>query len=486
MGEAGFAKVVVTDTFTNEYPVGRDLEGRFLYLRDGERQWLLATFDFSYRFRRTCNRWRQAISEATGIPVACIWNHDSQSHSAPIANMLEGDACESLISTCLPAVKEAIASAEEAEVSYVVADLGDRWNMCREQYIPGLGCVTVWAGLEFDEAGRPYSQDPDIMLLAGWKPDLPAFKERIYFDRPADPQAALMVFRSRRSGKVLGHLSRFSGHPDVVGAAATHSRTPGVYEMSEYHYDPDWLGDLRQGCEAELGGIGVAVCGPTANLSAKKAWPYGYRDGVEESRRIGGGVAAECLRAFGARGSDWAPVRIVGAANSTVDLPMRPDVPRSHAELAAVQAGRVDGLKQAYQDAIAAGEPAYRIKRLIDDYYMWTCMDRIVDRWVGLSDEEMGRGVMRVELEALRLNDVVLAGLPGENLTQTNAWLKAQSLGNNLVVFDAINGYTCYMTTREQYDLGSYTYWCSALSRDASPVLWSASLDTIRRAWDSQ
>lgn len=486
MAECGFAKTVVNDTFTAEYPFGRDLEGRFLYLRDGERQWLLATFDFSYRFRRTCQRWAEAVSHATGIPANAIWQHDSQSHSAPIALGLDGEPCERLIEASLPAVRQAIARAEEAEVSYALADLGTDWNMCREQYVPGLGAVTVWSGLEFAPDGRPYTQDPSIMLLADWKPDLPAFRGPIFFDRPADPQGALIVFRSRRSRQVLGHLSRFAAHPDIVGSAATHSRTPGEYTMSEYHYDPDWPGDLREACEAELGGIGLSVCGPTGNLSAKKRWPYGYRAGVEESRRIGRGVAEQCLRALHEHGSNWAPARLLGMAQSRLQLPMRPAVPRSHAELIATQQRQVDEYRDAYRSAIAAGEPAYRIKRLIDDYHMWTCMDRIVDRWAGISDEELAERALTVEVEALRLNDVVLAGLPGENLTQTNAWLKANSLGDNLVTLDAINGYTVYMTTREQYDLGGYSYWCSALSRDASPVLWDGALKTIRQAWRGQ
>ncbi len=91
---------------------------------------------------------------------------------------------------------------------------------------------------------------------------------------------------------------------------------------------------------------------------------------------------------------------------------------------------------------------------------------------------------MTVELEALRINDVILAGMPGETLTETCQWLRAQSLGNRLIVFGRINGYIVYTTTREQYDLGGYTYWCSVLSRDAEPLLKQRALELICHVWE--
>lgn len=477
MGVAGFGKVAVNDTFEATYPFGRDLEGRFLYLRDGEEQWLLGAFDFSYRFRRTCRRWREAISEATGIPVSHIWTHDLQNHSAPTAIHLVGEPCEKLIAKCVPAIQETIANAQEAELSCAIADLGTDWNLCREQYIPGLGAVTVWAGLEFDEDGRPYSQDPDIMLLAGWKPDLPAFKDRIYFDRPADPQGGLLAFRSKATGQVLGSLARFSAHVDIVGSA-----TGLRGGMDEYHYHPDWPGDLREAVESELGGIGIAVCGPCGNLSTKRRWLEGYEGGTTESLRIGSGVASACLDAFREESTAWEPVRLGESAGAAVDLPMRDSIPADRDALRAHE-DRANEYRQAFEAAIQAGKPAFEIKQLIDEHYHWSCMKKICDNWAGLSDEEMRRRVMTVELEALRLNDLVLAGLPGESLTETCAWLKAQSIGDRLLVFDQINGYCIYMTTPEQYDLGGYSYWCSTLARNAEPLMRRSALRVIRSAW---
>jgi len=477
MAECAIGKIATNGTWEPRFPFGTDIEGRFLYVRDEERQWLLATFDFSYRYRRTSLAFRRAVSEATGVPVECVWTHESQSHSAPVAPELDGEANERLVELCLPVIQETIDRAEEAEVSYVVADLGSRFNLNREQYIPGLGAVTVWSGCEFDEDDRPYSNDPSIMLLREWKPDLPAFRDRIYFDRPADPQGVLVVFR-KPGGAVIGTLVRFAGHPDIVGACACNFCRGG---MEEYHYHFDWPGYVREAAEKRLGGIGLCVVGPCGNLSSKKRSVPGYESGDKQSREMGYGIVDACLSECESRSLGWRPLRLGAPQHTEVGLPLRESFPKSRAEVEACPE-KADQYRKAYLQAIENGEPPHRIRELIDLCHHWSWAPNIVDRWCGLSDEELTRGTMSVELVAVGLNDLVLAGLPGESLTETCQWLRAQSLGERLVVFDMINGYGCYQTTREQYDLGGYSAACSCLSRDADAATREESLRLIRRA----
>jgi hypothetical protein len=475
MALCGFGKVVTNNTWEARFPFGTDIEGRFLYVRDGERQWLLAAFDFSYTYRRTSLAFRKAISAETGIPVENIWTHESQSHSAPVAPELAGKACERLIEACLPAIRDTVRGAEEAEMSYVVADLGDRFNLNREQYIPGVGAVTVWSGLEFDEADRPYSQDPSIMLLREWKPDVPAFQQRIYFDRPADPQAAMVLFR-RPGGGVIGTLTRFAAHPDIVGACATNFCRGG---LSDYRYHFDWPGHVRQAAEERLGGMGVCVVGPCGNLGTKKRSVPGYESGDQQSRQLGYDLVNACLGRWEDRPTAWKPLRLNGLAHTQAYLPLRETFPKSRAEVAKAPE-KAEEYRKAYQAAIQENQPPHRIRELIDLCHHWSWTPNIVDRWCGLSDEELARSAMSVELEAVGLNDLVLAGLPGESLTETCQWLRAQSLGERLVVVDMVNGYGCYQTTREQYDLGGYSAACSCLSRDADRTTRRETLRLIR------
>lgn len=480
MAQCSFGRVATNGVWQAQYPFGTDLDGRFLYLRAGDRQWLLAAFDFSYQFRRTSLRWRQAVAAATGIPLENIWVHELQNHSAPCAPDLDGEPCERLIARCLPAIREMMGRAEEAEMAYVLADLGDRFNMNREQYIPGLGAVTVWGGFEYDATGRPYTQDPDLMLLAGWRPDLPAFRERIYFDRPADPQGAVLAFRGR-DGKMLGTLARFAAHADIVGACWDR----GGADPASYRYHFDWPGFLRQRLERQFGGVGIAVCGPCGNLSPKKVVKPGYEWGVAEARRIGAGVGDALLAAWEDSPPAWAPLSLGNCANASVAAPLRPEFPRSHAEMAEQAPRRAEEFRKAYQDAIAAGAPAYRVKQLIDAYWHWSWVPKIVDRWAGLSDDELAGRSLRAEVAAVRINDLLLAGLPGESMTETCLWLRAQTIGRRLIVVDQVNGYCAYQTTREQFDLGAYSYACSCLAREAESLTRSQALEVIRRVGGS-
>jgi hypothetical protein len=369
-----------------------------------------------------------------------------------------------------------MAEAEEAEFDRVLVDLGERFNMNREQYIPGLGAVTVWTGCKFDERDRPYTQDPAIMLLEEWKPDLPAFSEKIYFDRPADPQAALLVFRNR-AGKVLGTLARFAAHADIV-AACVWDYGRGNMQENQYHFD--WPGYLRQGVESALGGVGIAVCGPCGNLSTKKRALQGYAAGDRQAREFGGGVAGACLAAWQERPPAWQPLILGETAWDQVWLPMRAGFPRSRQELEKAPE-RARQYAAEYKAAIADKAPAYRIKQLIDEYLHWVWVPLIVDRWVGLAEEEMRDQRLAVELEAVRLNDLVLAGLPGESMAETCLWLRAQSLGQRLVVLDQVNGYCSYQTTGEQYRQGAYSYASSCLAREATAMTRMAALNLIRK-----
>lgn len=474
MGKCSFGKVTVNDIFEAKFPFGKDLEGRFIYLKDGSREWLLAVFDFAYTFRRTCNKWRESVSEATGIPVSNIWYHDLQIHSAPIALELDGEPFERLYDKCIPVIKSMMSSAEEAEISYSIIDLEGQFNMNREQYIPELGAVTVWAGLQFDNEGRPYSQDPDIMLLEGYKPDIPAFRQPIYFDRPADPQGVIIAVKSK-TGRILGTLTRLAAHPDVAVIFDS------LGAKNQLHYHPDWPGYVRETMDRDLGGIGLCINGPCGNLSARKGFEgmETYEACDEEARRIGEWIAHTLLTEWRKNQPDWEDIKIGKIVNTHIDLPMRDSIPSSLAE-SEHREEYIQRASEALRDAIANNEPPAIVKRLIDEKWHQTVIRSIVNRWAGMSESELKSRLVGIELEAMSLNGLILAGLPGESLTETCQWLKAQSIGNKLIVFDQINGYTSYMVTTESYDQGGYSYWGSWLRRDAERIMRNNALKLIK------
>ena len=118
MAVCAFTKIVLNDAFEAQYPFDTDLEARYIYLQDGEEKLLLGAFDVSYFFRSTSMKMREAISEATGVPVDRILLLEQQSHSAPIALDLAGNPARTIAEKSIAALRPAIASAREcAEAS---------------------------------------------------------------------------------------------------------------------------------------------------------------------------------------------------------------------------------------------------------------------------------------------------------------------------------------------------------------------------------
>ena len=162
---------------------GTELYGRFFIWNPTGSRRLLQLFDFLGTFSKDANRWRRAVAERTGIPVDHIWYHELQVHAAPKGPEMTGAVIDRLVERCVPVIREN----DSRSGIYLPGGGGGfryRMQLNREQYVAGLGGVTVWSGMDFDEKGRPYTQNDNIMLLRGYHPALPVFDNPIYFDNP--------------------------------------------------------------------------------------------------------------------------------------------------------------------------------------------------------------------------------------------------------------------------------------------------------------
>lgn len=209
MAKCSFAKVATREIYNTygargpiaEWEYGTELYGRFFYLESDGEQALIAAFDFLGTFSKDANRWRRAVAERTGIPVDHIWYHELQVHAAPKGPEMTGAVIDRLVERCVPVIREMMTRAQEFTCQVAEADFGTECNFNREQYVAGLGGVTVWSGMDFDEKGRPYTQNDNIMLLRGYHPALPVFDNPIYFDNPADPEGVPGSAFSMKKGK---------------------------------------------------------------------------------------------------------------------------------------------------------------------------------------------------------------------------------------------------------------------------------------------
>ena len=171
---------------------------------------LIAAFDLSASYPREAARWRREVARRTGIPEKSVWYHELQIHAAPEFEQMAGKAMDALIDRSVETILELIDRAEECDCYVAECDMGTEFTFNREQYVEELGGVTVWTGMSFDEEGRPYTQNPDIMLLRGYQPKLPVFDQPIYFDNPNDQMADLFLFKNKEGKTIAQPLCRAS------------------------------------------------------------------------------------------------------------------------------------------------------------------------------------------------------------------------------------------------------------------------------------
>ncbi len=470
MLECGFGKIALRGLFDAAWPFGTELYARILYLREGETEALLVAMDSLDTFPREASRFCEIVSAQSGIPADNIWYHELQLHAAPTSMLLQGESMRKIASEV---AKEAVSLRENAvscRCKVAEADFGTRFSFNREQYVHGLGGVTIWAGMEFDDLGRAHTENPQLMLLRGYEPELPVFSEPIYFDNNVDPKAYLFVFEDMR-GNVVGTLSRFAAHPDI-GVLFESILFDHTDLESKYHYDYDWPGTVSSILEEKFGAPSMYVNGPCADLATKKR-THGndtYEKAAAEARRIGAEIAealwAQYVKKTVSMQSD--KLRLM---RFKMDLPMRENFPETMRELEEGFSERLDRAERAMQSAIAAGESPATIKKLIDDRWRVQQEYGFFHEVCGFGEENLRSRTVEVAVSALQLGDYLFVGVPGESLSDMGEWLRSTFTGAKTVPVDQVGGYYNYMATPASLTKGGYTYWSSWVRRDAVPML---------------
>ncbi len=465
MAKCSFGKVSLRGTFQECWPYVTELYARLFYLCTDSTEVLIAAMDTADTFPREAARFREWVSRETGIPAGNIWYHELQLHAAPGSELLCGESMDRIAGRVSEEVKRMKVRSVWFSCQVAEAYAGTQLTLNREQYVAGLGGVTVWAGLKYDGKGRPYCQDPSRMLLRGYRPELPVFKSPVYFDNPVDPLAYLFVFPDKK-GEVLGTVSRFAAHPDAAVLFESH----GV--LDQYHYDYDWPGYLSEKLERLFRAPSMYLNGPCADLAAKKHFDgiVTYEKSAEECRRIGEEIADMLLSCFARKMVPLGDADNCKTVRFATELPMRDDFPHTMDEIAGMPLCAKQAERSLWE-AVADGACPCQVKQLIDDCYRAERMPDFVDRIAGIDERTLQRGTLRVDVTALRLGDYLFVGLPGESLVEMTEWLRSTFTGVKTIPLDQVNGYYGYMATPSSLTLGGYTYWYSWTGRESIPKL---------------
>ncbi len=470
MSVCSFSKFSLRGTFTPAWDFYTDLYCRLLYLQSGEEQALFCVFDTSAAWASDTRRFRKEVSEKCGIPEKSIVFHELQLHAAPGGRTFH-DAMDNIIARAVECVTEMKKNAVPFTCEVSEAYFGRDCSFNREQYVEGLGGVTVWTGMGFDEKGLPCTKDESIMLLRDYRPGLETLEQPLYFDNQNDPLAYMFLFRGD-DGKVLGTVSRFAAHPDVAVLFELRPNVEGKAQM--YRYDYDWPGYLSEKLEADFGGTSIYMNGPCADLTAKK----GY-DGIDdfessdaECRRIGLWFAQKLSSAFAVNKRPLKNPDFLRTETFTVTVPMRDDMPQTNDEARNGQWELIEKAKQEFDTAKTdpAKTPA-QVKRTVDDYYKAMYNGPMVYDICGFDDKTLAKREVDIDIPCVRFGEYLFVGVPGESLVEMTTWLRSTFTGAKTIPLDQCNGYYSYVATPRSLTLGGYTYWCSWTTRETVPSM---------------
>jgi hypothetical protein len=262
--------------------------------------------------------------------------------------------------------------------------------------------------------------------------------EVVAVDGPMDPAVgALFVDTAAGLGAVIVN---YACHLDVLG-------------NGNLHFSADYPYFLRQALQAAYGRDLVIpfANGPCGNINHINVFANRRQGGYDHSRMMGRMLAGEVLKI-----EPWAaPLGIsqLWGQSRVLDLPRRP---YSDAELAEFQA------------------------TIADDRIAGTAYPKVRAR-THLALHERGEASAPVEVQALRLGELALLGIPAEYFVEYGLELRQRSPLLHTFVVELANDCIGYVPTPEAFDEGGYEGTSARFTRDAGPLLADAVLGLLRR-----
>jgi hypothetical protein len=268
--------------------------------------------------------------------------------------------------------------------------------------------------------GVPSTWRVDPQLIAG--------------EGPIDPD--LTVVRVERlDGEILAVISNFGCHASVA------LMSPNV--------SGDFPGEAMALLENVLGDGSVALCtnGAAADVDPTLEMPYWGPRNDCMARRLGRIFAAQVLECL--ERVEVEDIATLGAAQEIVDLPIRPDWIRL-----------LETEQERMQQEFLAG---------------WTLNT--------VAAQVVQKQVIHAEVQALRLNGLILVGFPGEVFAEMSLGLKSQARDCAVAVVELANDNIGYIATPEAFAEGGYEVAQHLWSR-VTPEAMDELMAAARRAID--
>lgn len=265
-------------------------------------------------------------------------------------------------------------------------------------------------------------------------------------DGVVDPEVAVARFDTP-GGQPLGALVNYACHAVVLGHTNLELSAdyPGqVCNALDEAKGPGFTGLFLNG-----------ACGDINPVSSKGyACPGGFRD-VE---RIGSILAWEALKVL--EETKTSQEAEVGMASEVLKLQPRKPSPREAEGQVQMQRRRIAELK-----AKGIEESQLLAELAILKYFCKNLEE---------AQKPRSEGAQAVEVQAIRIGDAVLVGIPGEAFAQIGLRIKAESSRKGVLVVGYANGFVGYIPTEEAFQEGGYevtTTWWNRVNPQAGRLI---------------
>ena len=490
-GRAGFARAPLSGTFRPLLPSAEadPLEAVAMYLETADGRFLFIALDFGQLARHHCTEIRERLANYLDIPSEAVVIHSTHTHAAPMCEDFADHPMDDLVACLGKVADKAMDAAVPARMAFGVADVGDTFSLCRRKWINDeTATLTHWYGYGESQKGKSVANHLIRERLQRWfgrgyrAPEW--LEEPVYYDAPVDPLVQMLGLQDQ-AGKSLGGMVRFAAHPHLLLTR----RNP--------YYTPDYCGVARRWLDRNRGGIHLFLQGPSGNLvpregcgfvadPSRENWadsPYGP-DGtliarhdealVRSVREMGEGIAARALQTM--QEASFDPLERLEVRTGWRSLPLRTDVPQNSARAVDIR----DGWGRRIRRSRHEGCSLIEMKRLTDQYNRFHWMQKMLDEWYFPTAKEIAGRALDVHLQAIRLNHVSILGLPGECGRDTSLWLRAHTVGRDLVTLYECNGDVGYIVGAQDQAGGCYEAMCSLVAPEGERVLCDKALEVLR------
>ena len=434
-----------------------DLTATVLVLGDGDGKVALIGVDLCITSVAEAGRLRAAVAEALGTPVSHVLLNLSHVHSSP----------------ALPEFMAMTDSAEDVPF--------------RTRYEHDLQRRIVEAAIEADGRLRP------ARLGTGWGESAIGVYRREMRDgrdvlgevpdRPIDPSVGV-VRVDDLDGKPIAVVLRYSAHPVTVGSRSQVA-------------SPDYPGPARDVLERNLGGLALFLQGCGGNVNPRVGIGYEV-DCRDTKNRVGLELGGEALKiAAGIRTNTRAgerrplgnvpnilftPWEHVDGDTCTHLAAAETTVPLEYDELPSPERARelLAHWQRTREERAAGGALDWEI-RAAKKYEHWAT--KLV------AAVEDGHPTHDLHIQAIRVNDVVIAAMDMEVFFETGLEIRDGSPLRDTFVLGYTNGCFGYLPRGEDYPEGGWKIDESYAVPDLIPQAWAMPVilhpDSARRAVDA-